>query len=148
MKPTIVTQKHDYDCGVAVVESILRTYGAEVDRSILERRLQTSFESGTDLEPICQYLSKLGFTCTIRSTSISRLSNLLIDNWVVLNFTTEDVGHYVIAFDINETHVYIMDPGYDKYRKLSLKTLAKSWHSYQEGLPVMFKCLVIDPVIK
>lgn len=122
----IVAMRFDYDCGGASFCTWMLTINREdVLKTDVYRRLDVNPIDGTKSEMIKKVLEeeKIPYL-EIWEASLDDVENVLDNNGVVLiSYQSEgsdeeiermECGHYSIIFDIDEEHVWLIDPSYDE----------------------------------
>ncbi len=168
IKVPLIRQAHDFTCGVACTESIIRYMGYSFDagEDRLIKKLKTSIISGTDNSYIAKFLNSItindGEASPLKATpkanlSISELTEYLdndqpviciIQAWGGENkdwYTKNDNGHYVIAIGYDEQNIYFMDPlTSNAYTYISKEDFDIRWHDIDENELLVHYGIIIE----
>ena len=118
----VYMQEYDYDCGAAVVSTLLHSQNLKIDYAELIRLLETNPDTGTDhrmmLKHLKQYpqfdigLVKENATIEELREEINqgRLSIVAFQNGELEQVSALDSGHYGIVFAVDGEYVHLMDP--------------------------------------
>lgn len=140
------TQKTNYECGLACVQTILSSKGISVDRLRLKKALGTSKNVGTIPKKIKKVVRGLGIKAKERfeqnildiekEIRRGKLCLVAYQAWGDKKyFETLQSGHYSVVFGYEKDYLWLMDPnvrgGRVKYkkgiRKISKKVFLARW---------------------
>ncbi len=118
-------------CGPASLKIVLDYYGV----SVTEKRLATlarSDASGTRAKHLLAAAKKLGFEGFIKDSSdIAEIRTYLSKKIpVIVDWFSEDDGHYSPVAYIDQGFIYLQDPELGKIRKLDLTTFKRVWFDF------------------
>lgn len=109
-----VRQRKGYDCGLAVVESILAAFDVAHGRKSMKALLGTTPLDGTDPRAIESFLRRVGLCVQSGSMTLADLvHHTRLGRAVVCCVTHEGVGHYVAVSRVRGGYVYRMCPSGD-----------------------------------
>ena len=118
-----VAQIDEMDCGAACVAMILRHYGRRVSIARIRALSHTSLD-GTSLRGLCRAASELGLAARAVKTSARHLAAMpvpAIVHW--------DSRHWVVLYDVGETHVRVADPA-TGLRRVTRAEFERRWSGY------------------
>jgi ATP-binding cassette subfamily B protein len=118
-----VQQIDEMDCGAACIAMIVRHYGRRVPLARIRALSHTSLD-GTSLRGLCRAASELGLAARAVKTSARHLMQMplpAIVHW--------DGRHWVVLYDVSETHVRIADPALG-LRRLTRREFEARWNGY------------------
>ncbi len=116
-------QIDEMDCGAASLAMVCRHFGRKVSITRIRQVVHTATD-GTSLRGICQGAEALGLAARSVKASKSNLKQMplpAIIHW--------DNYHWVVLFDVNETHAWIADPA-SSIRKITRRELDEKWNGY------------------
>ncbi len=118
-----VKQIDEMDCGAASLAMVCRHFGRKVSITCIRQAVHTATD-GTSLRGICQGAEALGLAArSVKAsrTNIGKMPLPAIIHW--------DNYHWVVLFDVNETHAWIADPA-SNVRKITRQELDEKWNGY------------------
>jgi len=137
----IKKQKSDYDCGPAVLHSILSYFkvAPETYKGLI-KACKTTKRNGTSPSNIIEVAKSYGLNAKeYRKLSINKLQKMLDDKKPVIidiqawgkefQYEKLNAGHYAIAVGYDLNNVYLRDPLYCKKNKLIISKIdfLKRW---------------------
>ena len=102
-----VRQRTNYDCGPAVVKSVLDHLGLRRSLDHLTSRLLTSPIDGTDPRSIEAYLRHEGLKIVAGEMTLADLRHFCQTGRVVICLTK---NHYVAVTKVTASRIYVQDP--------------------------------------
>lgn len=125
-KSNIKVKQHDItDCGAACLASVSAHYGLQLPIARI-RQFASTDKKGTNVLGMIEAAQKLGFQAKgVRGTfeSLSKIPKPAIAHIIV----KEVLHHYVVIYDVTETHVTVMDPGFGTLIKKTHEEFKKEW---------------------
>lgn len=125
-KSNIKVKQHDItDCGAACLASVSAHYGLQLPIARI-RQFASTDKKGTNVLGMIEAAQKLGFQAKgVRGTfeSLSKIPKPAIAHIIV----KEVLHHYVVIYDVTETHVTVMDPGFGTMIKKTHEEFKKEW---------------------
>lgn len=118
-----IKQIDEMDCGAASLAMVCRHFGRKVSITRIRQVVHTATD-GTSLRGLCQGAEALGLAARSVKASKSNLPQMplpAIIHW--------DNYHWVVLFDVNDTHAWIADPA-SSIRKITRKELDEKWNGY------------------
>lgn len=118
-----VLQIDEMDCGAASLAIVCRHYGKAVSLARIRQLSHTSLD-GTSLRAICQSATELGLAARAVKASVTNLAQMplpAIVHW--------DGNHWVVLYDVDETHVRVSDPSSGR-RRLTRADFEAKWSGY------------------
>lgn len=126
MKKGTEIKQHDFtDCGAACLASISAYYGLKYPLSRI-RQLAFTDKKGTNLLGLVEAAQKLGFS----AKGVKGLFEALfkIPKPAIAHIVKKNaLHHYVVVYDIDKTHISIMDPAYGKIIRKKHEEFQKEW---------------------
>jgi len=122
----IKIKQHDItDCGAACLASISTHYNLQIPISRIRQYAGTD-KKGTNVLGLLEAAEKLGFEAKgVRGElkSLFKIPKPAIAHIIV----KEHLQHYVVIYEVNKTHITIMDPGDGKLHKKTHEEFTKEW---------------------
>ncbi|HMY74686.1 MAG TPA: peptidase domain-containing ABC transporter, partial [Blastocatellia bacterium] len=118
-----VKQIDEMDCGAASLAMICRHFGRKVSITRIRQVVNTATD-GTSLRGLCHGAEALGLAARSVKASKGNVGQMplpAIIHW--------DNYHWVVLFDVNDTHVRIADPAAG-VRKITRQELDEKWNGY------------------
>ncbi|MEP7343355.1 MAG: peptidase domain-containing ABC transporter [Acidobacteriota bacterium] len=118
-----VRQIDEMDCGAASLAMVCRYFGRKVSITRIRQVVHTATD-GTSLRGLCQGAEALGLAARSVKASKSKVTQMplpAIIHW--------DNYHWVVLFDVNDTHARIADPA-SNIRKITRQELDEKWNGY------------------
>ena len=132
-------------CGPASLKTVLDFYDLKYSESFLGKILKTTKEKGTDEKGFKNGLKKLRLKFLIKSnSSLKILGNFLEKKIpVIVDWFSEDDGHYSVVVGLNKNFIFLADPEIGKIRKIDLKIFKRIWFDFPENKIKMPKDLIL-----
>lgn len=122
----VTIKQHDItDCGAACLASISAHYKFEIPISRIRQYAGTD-KKGTNVYGLIKAAEKLGFEAKgVKGDyeSLFKIPKPAIAHIVI----KEQLHHYVVIYDIDKTHIKIMDPAIGKMEKHRHEAFKKEW---------------------
>lgn len=125
-------QRADY-CGPASLKMVLHHFGIEKTEKEIAKKTGTHKALGIEAEDLLKYAKKLGFQGKIKDNSELRD----LTHWVkekkipvIVEWFSEDDGHFSVVVDIDKENVYIQDPEYGHIRAMSRDYFLRVWFTF------------------
>ncbi|PCJ97224.1 MAG: peptidase C39 [Flavobacteriaceae bacterium] len=122
----IKIKQHDItDCGAACLASVSAHYNLQIPIARIRQYAGTD-KKGTNVLGILEAAEKLGFDAKgVRGDfeSLFKIPKPAIAHIIV----KERLHHYVVIYEVNNTHIKIMDPGDGKIHKRTHEEFKKEW---------------------
>ncbi len=116
-------QIDEMDCGASSLAIICRFYGKAISLARIRQLVHTGVD-GASLKAICEGANELGLAARAVKASPSGLGQLplpAIIHW--------DGNHWVVLYDVDDSHVKISDPAVGK-RRMKRVDFEKKWSGY------------------
>jgi ATP-binding cassette subfamily B protein len=118
-----VRQVDEMDCGAASLAMICQHHGRSVSLARIRQLVHTSLD-GTSLKAICSAATELGLAARSVKSSPRWLASMplpAIVHW--------EGNHWVVLYDVSDTHVRIADPGTGR-RRMKRADFDGAWTGY------------------
>ena len=118
-----VRQLDEMDCGAAALAMVCRYWGRKVSLARIRQLCFTSTD-GTSLRAVCRAAAELGLAARPIKASARNLSRMplpAIVHW--------EGNHWVVLYDVGDTHVRIADPALG-LRRLPREDFQARWSGY------------------
>ena len=119
----MVHQIDEMDCGAAALAMVCRHYGRAVSLARIRQLVHTSLD-GTSLRGLCAAAMELGLAA--RSVKASPRN---LDQMPVPAIVHWEGNHWVVLYDVTETHCRVADPAIG-LRRFSRAEFEKRWSGY------------------
>lgn len=141
LKPFIQTD--DSRCGPATLKIVLDYYGISATEDELCIKCRHSYQNGCKNDDMEKVLESYGLktyskvNATIKDIEywIEKRIPVIVD-WFSTGVTVQDKdcadGHASIVVDIDDTHIYILDPEHGKIRKILQKDFMRVWFDWED----------------
>jgi len=136
-------------CGPASLKMVLGYYGANKSEAALAKLSGATRSRGIDAKGMLRAAGKLGFEGLIKDyASISDIKRYIKQNIpVIVDWFSQDDGHYSVAVGLDERFIYLQDPEIGKVRKLGLETFRRVWFDFPGLSPYPRKNPIIRRII-
>jgi len=118
-----VKQVDEMDCGAASLAMVCRHFGRNVSLARIRQVVNTASD-GTSLRGLCHGAEALGLAA--RSVKASKNNVTQMPLPAIIHW---DNYHWVVLFDVNDTHAWIADPAI-AIRKITRQELDEKWNGY------------------
>ena len=112
---------------------VLRFYGVEKSENILARLSGHTVKAGVGGEGLVKAARKLGFKAFIKDFAgfgDIRKYVLIKKIPVIVDWFSENEGHYSVVAGIGRGHIYLQDPEIGGIRKMDLVTFKRVWFDF------------------
>lgn len=108
-------QIEQYSCGAATLKAVIKNYGDDYDERMLIDLVGVDPKSGSSASQVATAARKLGYDAQpFRFDSVDELATYTNNDIPVIiairSFNRPNQGHFVIAHEVDDKYVYIMDP--------------------------------------
>ena len=125
-------------CGPASLKMVMDYYGVSVSEAEIAEAAGATKERGTKIEGLIKAARHFGFkTFVKKNSSLGDLEYFVKRKVpVIVDWFSEDDGHYSVVVDIDEKNVVLMDPElrkiliYVRRRKFSRETFLRIWFDF------------------
>jgi predicted double-glycine peptidase len=120
-------------CGPASLKMVLNYYGLKVSEKRLARMSGAKKEKGVSYEGLAKAARQLGFKVfTKEKSSLADLERFVKKNIpVIVDWFSEDEGHYSVAVNIDKKNILLMDPGLEKgKREIPVVKFMRVWFDF------------------
>ncbi len=127
-----VRQKPGY-CGPASLRMVLAYYGVRASEQELGRLAHTTARHGTTAERLVRVARELGFEAYLKDrVSLAELRRLVVERKipVIVNWFSEDDGHYSVVAHLDQHYIHLNDPELKRVRKMDLRTFRRVWFTF------------------
>jgi predicted double-glycine peptidase len=129
---------------------VLAYYGVRATEQELGRRAQTTVRRGTTGERLVRAARALGFQAYLKDrVSLAELRRLVVKQRVpvIVNWFSEDDGHYSVVVHLDRKNIYLNDPELKRVRKLDLLTFRRVWFDFDGDFFRSPKDLILRRII-
>ena len=116
-------QIDEMDCGATSLAIICRHFGKAISLARIRQLVHTSLD-GASLKAICQGANELGLAARAVKASPGNLHQMPVP--AVVHW---DGNHWVVLYDVDETHVRISDPATGR-RRVTREEFEEKWTGY------------------
>lgn len=112
---------------------VLAYFGINKSEIELAKLSGCTKEHGVEAGPLLAAAKKLGFKGFIKDFSeINDLKRYVLKKKmpVIVDWFSEDDGHYSVVTHIDKKNIYLIDPEHGKKRKLALETFKRVWFDF------------------
>lgn len=119
-------------CGPASLKMVLEYYGVSVSESALAKASGASRSKGVSKEGLIKAARHFGFDVFAKEKSTFGDLQRFIKKGtpVIVDWFSEDDGHYSVAINIDKKNIILMDPELKGKRKLSLEKFQRLWFDF------------------
>ena len=119
-------------CGPVALKMVLDFYGLNYGENYLAEILKTTREKGTDERGFRTGLKKIKLKFVINSGASSEDIKFYLKKKipVIVDWFSEDEGHYSAIVAATKNHIFLADPEIGKVRKMDLKTFERVWFDF------------------
>jgi ABC-type bacteriocin/lantibiotic exporter with double-glycine peptidase domain len=124
-------------CGPATLKMILSFYGMRISEKRAAQATGTRPYHGTPGRAIVEGAKKLGFDAFMKDYSTWNDLSYWINKKktpVIVNWFSENVGHYSVAIGIDKNHIILSDPEDATEKKFSQHIFHRVWFDFA-GVP-------------
>lgn len=148
LKVKPIRQKPDY-CGVVSLKMVLDYYGIVKSEKYLAKLSGWKKNYGTSAEGIIKAAQQLGFEAFKKdfSTLEDIKQYLNQKNPVIVDWFSQDDGHYSVAVGINKKNIYLQDPEIGRIKKLDRKVFMRVWFDFPKDYLQSKNELIIRRII-
>ena len=125
-------QKTGY-CGPASLKMVLDYYGVEKSEKDLAELTDCTMEVGVEGEKLVEVAKRLGLAGQIKDdASLDDIRHFVLEKQVpvIVDWFDEDDGHYSVVVDIDDTHIYFVDPSIGMVRTMALEKFWRVWFDF------------------
>jgi len=118
-------------CGPASVKMVLDFYGITMSELAIADAAGTS-SAGTSAKGLIKAVRQFGYRAHIVDrASFAEMEHFLDQSIpVIVDWFSQDDGHYSVAVGMDEKNIYLQDPEIGGVRKLSLETFKRVWFDF------------------
>jgi predicted double-glycine peptidase len=121
-------------CGPASLKMVLDYFGLKKSEKELAKLSGATKTAGVGGENLLKAAKKLGFKGFLKDFSeISDIKKYVLERKipVIVDWFSQDEGHYSVVVDIDKKNIYLQDPELGKIRKLDIKTFKRVWFDFR-----------------
>lgn len=119
-------------CGPASLKMVFGYYGVSASEGEIAKVAGATKEKGTSKAGLIKAAKHFGFQ--VFSKEKSSLNDLRYfikrEIPVIVDWFSEDEGHYSVVVDIDKKNIILMDPSYARRRKFSLEKFLRVWFDF------------------
>lgn len=120
-------------CGPAVLKMVLSYYGVKMTEEELTERTHCDPALGIDAERMLEVVRELGLEGYIKDfASFEELEELVVKQEVpvIVDWFSEDDGHYSVVVDLDSENIYMQDPEIGHLRAMSRSRFYRIWFDF------------------
>lgn len=120
-------------CGPASLKIVLDYFGVRKSEKELAELSGCAKSKGVGAENLLKTAKKLGFKGFIKDFSeISDIKKYVLKKKipVIVDWFSQDEGHYSVVVGINKKNIYLQDPELGKIRKLEIEKFKRIWFDF------------------
>lgn len=120
-------------CGPAVLKMVLAYYGVEVTENELAERTHCDPELGIGGEKMLEVVNQMGMKGYIKdNASFEDLEDLVVKKGipVIVDWFSEDDGHYSVVVDLDGENIYLQDPEIGHLRAMRRSKFYRVWFDF------------------
>lgn len=121
------------ECGPVSLEMVLRYFGLEADNDELVNITGCTPDKGIPAKMIIKAARKFGMKAIIKDNSnFEDIRNWVINKKVpvIVDWFSDDDGHYAVVVDINKNNIYLQDPELGHIRAMKLDHFYRIWFDF------------------
>lgn len=126
------SQKSSF-CGPASLKMVLDYFGIKKSEKELAKLSGCSKSKGVEAESLLKAAQKLGLKGFIKDFSkIKDIKKYVVKKKipVIVDWFSEDEGHYSAVVGIDNKNIYLQDPELGKVRKLKIQDFKRIWFDF------------------
>lgn len=125
-------------CGPASLKMVMDYYGVSFSEAGIAKAAGATRKKGTKIEGLIKAARHFGFKTFVKKNSSLRDLEYFVKRKipVIVDWFSEDDGHYSVVVDIDKKNVVLMDPElrkilvYIRRRKFSRETFLRIWFDF------------------
>ncbi len=119
-------------CGSASLKMVLDYWGVRVSEAETVRKAGASKEKGTTKEGLLKAAKHFGFRVSSKEkSSLADLKYFIKRKIpVIVDWFSEDEGHYSIVVGLDKKNIWLMDPELPGKRKMSREKFLRVWFDF------------------
>ena len=120
-------------CGPASLKMVFNYYGVTKSEKELVRLTDCTLDRGVEAHRLLQAARDLGFDGFIKDfTEFEEVRKQVKERQtpVIVDWFSEDDGHYSVVVDIDEENIYLLDPEIGYVRAMRLKKFYRVWFDF------------------
>lgn len=119
-------------CGPASLKMVMEHYGVSVPEKEIARISGASHKTGVSQEGLIKAAKHFGFDVFSKEKSSFNDLRHFINKGVpvIVDWFSEDEGHYSVVVDIDSKNIVLMDPEVNGERKMPLEKFQRLWFDF------------------
>jgi ABC-type bacteriocin/lantibiotic exporter with double-glycine peptidase domain len=136
-------------CGPASLKMVLGYYGVSVSESEIAKAAGATKEKGVSAKGLMKAARRFGFNPYFKeNSSLKDLEYFMRKKTpVIVDWFSEDDGHYSVVVDINRKNVVILDPSSGKRKVFPRETFYRIWFDFPGKFIKNQKDLILRSVL-
>lgn len=121
-------------CGPASLKMVLGYYGIEKGEKELGRITRCNSKLGTKASSIVRIAKKIGFRSLYKDyANFADIRKFVVEQKipVIVDWFSEDNGHYSVVVGIDGRNIYLQDPELGALKIIDLKTFKRVWFDFE-----------------
>jgi len=122
-------------CGPASLKIVLSYYGIKKSEKEIVKLTECTKEWGVEAWKLLKIAQGLGFHGFVRDEStFDDIKEYVINRQipVIVDWFSEDDGHYSVVVDIDDENIYLLDPELGYVRAMRLKKFWRVWFDFPD----------------
>lgn len=119
-------------CGPASLKIVMDYYGVSVSEAEIARIAGATQEKGVSIAGLIKAAKHFGFKALVKeNSSLDDLSRYIKKEVpVIVDWFSEDDGHYSVAAGLDSKYIYLQDPQIKKIRKIKKYDFMRVWFDF------------------
>lgn len=120
-------------CGPATLKMVLHYYGIKKKEAEIAEATKATPEIGVEADQLISYAQSLGLNAYYQdNASFDDLRRLVHDQRipVIVDWFSQDDGHYSAVVDIDDENIYLLDPEIGHVRAMRLGRFYRVWFDF------------------
>lgn len=137
-------------CGPTVLRMVFDFYGLTISEEELINLTHCDPNIGIEAEIMAKVSDELGFKTVIKdNATFDDLREYVVDKKipVIVDWFSEDDGHYSVVVDIDSQNIYLQNPEFKEIQKMPLDKFKRVWFDFREDFIGSKEDVIIRRVI-
>lgn len=119
-------------CGPASLKIVMDYYGVSVSEAEIAKEAGATQEKGVSIAGLIKAAKHFGFKALIKENSSLDDLNYYVKKEVpvIVDWFSEDDGHYSVVADLDNKYIYLQDPQIKKIRKIKKYDFMRVWFDF------------------
>jgi len=136
-------------CGPASLKIVMDYYGVSVSEAEIAKAAKATKERGVSAKGLIRAAKYFGFKAIFKKNSSLRDLEYFVEKRmpVIVDWFSEDDGHYSVVTDINNRNVVLLDPALGGKKVFSRETFFRIWFDFPGKFIKTPKDLVLRSIL-